>query len=128
MKILSKLRISYLLSNVAKTLLTATFGTLVSFFPSPSFADEPLTVATGNVGFINRDIEALNIDGFLNEVDFDILLVNEIMTQDDLNLLKAAMDREEFFTAMSSFGRGNGNLEVGIISRFPLTNIVEFAG
>jgi len=36
------------------------------------------------------------------------------------------MNREEFHTAISSFATGNGNLEVGIISRFPLTDIVEF--
>ena len=93
---------------------------------STSVADQPLTIATWNVAQIDRRIEDLEIDEFLQEVDFDVLLVNEIKTQDDLDSLKAAMDREEYFTAISSFESGNGNLEVGIISRFPLSEITEF--
>ncbi|QDV50835.1 Endonuclease/Exonuclease/phosphatase family protein [Gimesia fumaroli] len=98
----------------------------LAFWTSSVFADQPITVATWNVGFMDRNVTDLKIDDFLNEVDFDILLVNEIKTQDDLNSLKAAMDREDFHTAISSFTNGNGNLEVGIISRFPLTEIVEY--
>ncbi|MCA9070653.1 MAG: endonuclease/exonuclease/phosphatase family protein [Planctomycetaceae bacterium] len=95
-------------------------------FSSKAWGDQPITVATWNVAQIDRDVSDLDTDGFLNEVKFDILLVNEVKKQEHLDSLKAAMDIEEFHTAISSFETGNGNLEVGIISRFPLTEIVEF--
>lgn len=98
----------------------------VLLFTLPVSAEESITVATWNVGFIDRSIAALNLDDFLSEVDFDILLVNEIKTQRDLDALKTEMGRSDFFTAISSFTNGNNDLEVGIISRFPLENIVEF--
>ena len=99
---------------------------LVLFFPLPSSADTPITVATWNTAFIDRSVFDLDLEGFVNEVDFDILLVNEIKIQDDLDQLKSAMERDDNDTAISSFGRGTNDLEVGIISRFPLTDIVEF--
>lgn len=99
---------------------------LVLFFPLPSWADTPITVATWNTAFIDRSVSDLDLEGFVNEVDFDILLVNEIKTPDDLEQLKSEMGRDDNDTAISSFGSGNNDLEVGIISRFPLTDIVEF--
>jgi exonuclease III len=101
-------------------------GLLLSLLPLPGLAEETLTVATWNVGFLDRGVEDLDLEGFLTEVDFDILLVNEVKTEADLEALKAAMGRESFFTTISSFENGSGNLEVGIISRYPLANIVEF--
>ena len=117
----------YLLNcTTFRRMLTAAFGSLMPFLPLPCLANEPFTVATWNVGFIDRNVAALDLDGFLAEVDFDILLVNEIKNQEDLDNLMSAMGREDFHTAISSFENGSGNLEVGIISRFPLTEIVEF--
>ena len=46
-------------------------------FSSWLFADDPIVVATWNVGFIDRDISDLDIEGFVEEVDFDVLIVNE---------------------------------------------------
>lgn len=111
--------------------VVATFSALLTLLPSSSFADghladEPLTVATWNVALRDRDASDLNIDGFLAEVDFDILLVTEVQTQSDLDDLLQEMDREDFYTAISSFGSGSRDLEVGIISRFPMANLVEF--
>ncbi|MEM7758487.1 MAG: lamin tail domain-containing protein [Cyanobacteria bacterium P01_A01_bin.40] len=83
-------------------------------------------MATWNVAFIDRSADELDLDGYAEEVDFDILIVNEIKQNADLNDLKAAMGKENFFTAISSIDVGNRGLEVGIISRFPLTDIVEF--
>lgn len=99
-----------------------------AWFDSPPqvWGDQPITVATWNVAQIDREVSDLNTDGFLAEVPFDILFVNEVKKQDHLDSLKAAWDIEEFHTAISSFQNGTGNLEVGIISRFPLTEIVEF--
>lgn len=98
----------------------------LSFCPLTVLAEESLTIATWNVGFIDRSVENLDLDGFLEEADFDILIVNEIKQEEDLNQLKSRMGRADFFSAMSSFDRGNNGLEVGIISRYPLTNIVEY--
>lgn len=98
----------------------------LSFFPLAAIAAEPLTVATWNVGFIDRSVNDLDLDGFLEEADFDILIVNEIKTKADLDELKSEMNKEDFFSAMSSFDPGNNGLEVAIISRYPLTDIVEF--
>ena len=108
-----------------KLLTTALCG----FFCLPTLAalaNEPITVATWNVAFIDRSVDALDLDGFLQEVDFDILIVNEIKKREDLSLLKSAMGKEDFFSAVSSFDAGERGLEVGFISRFPMTNIVEF--
>lgn len=99
---------------------------LILFFPLPSWAESPITVATWNTAFIDRSVGDLDLAGFVKEVDFDILLVNEIKTQDDLEQLKSQMNRDDNYSAISSFGRGNNDLEVGIISRFPLSDIVEF--
>lgn len=99
---------------------------LVLFFPLPSWADTPVTVGSWNTAFIDRSVSELDLAGFVEEVDFDILLVNEIKTQDDLEKLKSQMNRDNNDTAISSFGRGSNDLEVGIISKFPLTDIVEF--
>ena len=97
-----------------------------SLFPLTVLAEESLTIATWNVGFIDRSVDNLNVDGFLSEADFDILVVNEIKEESDLDELKSKMGRADFFSAMSSFDAGNNGLEVGIISRYPLTNIVEY--
>lgn len=97
-----------------------------SFCPLTVLAEDSLTIATWNVGFIDRSVDNLDLDGFLEEADFDILIVNEIKQERDLNQLKSRMNRADFFSAMSSFDRGNNGLEVGIISRYPLTNIVEY--
>lgn len=94
--------------------------------PLPSYAASPVTVGTWNTAFIDRSVADLDLEGLVQEVDFDILLVNEIKTQDDLDKIKSEMNRDDFYTAISSFGSGSNNLEVGIISRFPLTDIVEF--
>ena len=99
---------------------------LILFVPLPSWADTPITVATWNTAFIDRAVSDLDLAGFVEEVDFDVLLVNEIKTQDDLDQLKSEMNRDDNDTAISSFGRGSNNLEVGIISRFPITDIIEF--
>jgi len=99
---------------------------LILFVPLPSWADTPITVATWNTAFIDRSVSDLDLAGFVEEVDFDVLLVNEIKTQDDLDQLKSEMNRDDNDTAISSFGRGSNNLEVGIISRFPITDIIEF--
>ena len=99
---------------------------LFLLFPLLAWADSSITVATWNVALRDRQVSDLDIEDFLEEVDFDILLVTEVMTQNDLNSLKSAMERNDFFTAISSFGSGNNDLEVGIISRFPMTDIVEF--
>ena len=119
-------------SNTYRLLFSAAFSSLL-LLPLSSCAIEPVdaavTVATWNVGFIDRNVGDLDIPDFLNEVDFDILLVNEVQQQSDLDALKAAMGREAFFTSISTFVPGSsnpGDLEVGIISRFPLDNIVEF--
>ena len=119
-------------SNTYRLLFSAAFSSLL-LLPLSSCAIEPVdaavTVATWNVGFIDRNVGDLDIPDFLNEVDFDILLVNEVQQQSDLDALKAAMGREAFFTSISTFVPGSsnpGDLEVGIISRFPLNNIVEF--
>ncbi|MFG6105325.1 lamin tail domain-containing protein [Leptothoe sp. EHU-05/26/07-4] len=111
-----------------RRILAVAVGSLIPLCSLPSFANEELTVATWNVGFLDRNVNALDLDDFLDEVDFDILLVNEIETQADLDAIKQEMGRENFHTAISTFqpGTNRGDLEVGIISRFPLTNIVEF--
>ena len=100
--------------------------TVTGFFTGIAAADESVTVATWNVGFVDRNANNLQLNRFLQEVDFDILLVNEIKTQSDLDRLKAAMNRSRFFTAISSFDNDRDSLEVGIISRFPLSEITEF--
>ena len=99
------------------------------FFLTPSWAsgqDASFTIGTWNAALINQPVSALDLQDFVNEVDFDVLLVNEIKKQSDLEKMKQGMRRDNFFTTISSFSNGDGNLEVGIISRFPLTNIVEF--
>lgn len=104
-------------------------SSLFFLFPSLSMADTqdtPFTVATWNVAFIDRSVSDLDLKGFLREVDFDVLLVDEIKTQKDLDDLKMAMGRNNFSTAISSFSNGDNNLEVGIISRFPLSEVIEF--
>lgn len=119
----------YLLSRTTlRCALAIAAGSFLPLCPLPSFANEELTVATWNVAFLDRDVDDLDLNSFLNEVDFDILLVTEIETQADLDALTGEMGLNNFHTAISTFQRGSnqGDLEVGIISRFPLTNIVEF--
>jgi exonuclease III len=89
-------------------------------------ADEALVISTWNVGLLDRSVADLNLDGFAAEIDADILVLNEIKTLADLQAIQAALDREEDFSAISSFETGSGNLEVGLISRFPITDVVEF--
>ena len=89
-------------------------------------ADEAMVIATWNVGLLDRSVSDLNLDGFATEIDADILVFNEIKTIADIQGIQAVLDREEDFTAISSFETGSGNLEVGLISRFPITEVVEF--
>jgi predicted extracellular nuclease len=89
-------------------------------------ADEAMVIATWNVGLLDRSVSDLNLDGFAAEIDADILVFNEIKTIADIQGIQAVLDREEDFTAISSFETGSGNLEVGLISRFPITEVVEF--
>jgi endonuclease/exonuclease/phosphatase family metal-dependent hydrolase len=89
-------------------------------------AAEPLTIATWNVGLLDRTVAALDLTGFATEIDADILVLNKVKTLDDLQELRARLGRDEDFLAISSFEQGSGDLEVGILSRFPLTEVVEF--
>lgn len=85
-----------------------------------------ITIATWNVGLVDRSISDLDLREFGNEVNPDILVLNEVKTIDDIRAIRAALDREEDAIAISSFESGNGNPEVGILSRFPITDVVEF--
>jgi endonuclease/exonuclease/phosphatase family metal-dependent hydrolase len=89
-------------------------------------AAEPLTIATWNVGLIDRAVANLDLTEFAAEIDADILVLNEVKTLDDLQELRARLGRDDDFLAISSFEHGSGDLEVGILSRFPLTDVVEF--
>lgn len=99
---------------------------LLFLAPAPCWAADDLTVATWNAALLNRSVNDLALRDFAEAVDFDILILNEIQTQTDLDQIKANLNRDHFSTAISSFSNGSGNLEVGILSRFPLTEVVEF--
>lgn len=94
--------------------------------PFVAIADEALTIATWNVAFIDRTANDLDLASFAEEVDFDILIVNEIKRASDLDRLKEEMGREDFATAVSSFDPGDRGLEVGIISRYPIGEAIEY--
>ena len=65
----------------------------LSFCPLNVLAEDSLTIATWNVGLIDRSVENLDLDSFLEEADFDILIVNEIKQEADLNELKSRISR-----------------------------------
>jgi endonuclease/exonuclease/phosphatase family metal-dependent hydrolase len=90
------------------------------------YAADQLVVATWNAGMIDRPVSALNLSGFAAEIDADILVLNEVKTVENLQQIRLALGREDDFVAISSFENGSENLEVGIISRFPLAEVVEF--
>jgi endonuclease/exonuclease/phosphatase family metal-dependent hydrolase len=92
----------------------------------PAVADDPITIATWNVGLIDRSVSALKLDDFSEEVNADVLVLNEVKKIEDIQEIRQGLGREDDFIAISSFEPGDGNLEVGIISRFPISDIVEF--
>ena len=102
--------------------------TSLCLFPLCAIADtdNPITIATWNVAFIDRTPRDLNLEGFVSEVDFDILIVNEIKKVEELSELKSAMGKTDYFEAISSFDSGERGLEVGIISGFPITDVIEY--
>ena len=81
-----------------------------------------LTVATWNAAANSGLLPGLNISGFGSSVNPDILLLTEVRTQPDMDRFNSSLGGG-YETALSDFG---GNLEVGILSRAPLTNVVEF--
>ena len=68
----------------------------------------------------------LDLDGFGSEVDADILVLNEVKTIEQVQEICLAMNRDDDFVAISNFRNGDADLEVGTVSRYPLSDVVEF--
>ncbi len=86
----------------------------------------PFTIANWNAALIRQAVTDLDLSGIAQEIDADIWLLQEVKQQSDIDSIARGLGLNGASTAISSFQNGTGNLEVGIISRFPLTNIVEF--
>lgn len=86
-----------------------------------------VTIATWNVGLIEpQRFNALELEDYEEEIGPDILLLQEVSSRELLNRLKRELDREDNHAAISSFAPGDGDLEVAILSRFPLANVIEY--
>ncbi len=76
--------------------------------------------------FNSDDFGNIDIEGFGNTINPDVLLLQEVRSADLLDDIKSEMDRSGHHSVISSFDRGEGTREVAIISRFPLTDVVEY--
>jgi len=107
-------------------LITSVLLALIGLHAQVITAAEQLTLATWNAGMFDRPVSALDLSGYAAEVHPDILVLNEVLRIEDVQAIRNGLGREDDFIAITSFENGVSNLEVAIISRFPLTDVVEF--
>ena len=84
------------------------------------------TVATWNVGLRKGSPESLKLDEIRSVIDPDVMVLNEVRTLSHVKAIASKMGFPEKNYAISSFGNGDNNLEVAIISKYPLSEVKEF--
>lgn len=111
------------------------FTALLVLFVSPLASAEEVKIVLWNaeklfdVGTVNNRSDDLEDFG-QHFQDADIVILDEVTSLSVVNAARNKMGFTDFHTACSDFHQNDSltfsSLEVGIISKFPLTNVVEF--
>jgi endonuclease/exonuclease/phosphatase family metal-dependent hydrolase len=109
------------MSNVKCLILL--FAGLVSLAAT---AETPLTIATWNVGLLDRAASDLDLARFAAEIDADILILNEVKRVSELHAIRDGLGRPQDASVISNFENGDDDLEVGVITRYRIGQVIEF--
>ena len=84
------------------------------------------TVATWNVGLREGTPDVLQLGEIKATINPDVMVLNEVRTLAHVKAIVSKMGFPANNHAISSFGNGDHNLEVAIISKYPLSEVKEF--